>query len=60
MNLYFLSIINKILDTCVNYKKEIIVGIFVFLIASLCFGLGFLVASKMVINTPIIIEKCSE
>jgi uncharacterized membrane protein len=43
-----------------KYKKEIIVVIFVFLIATLSFGLGYLVASKITQKVPIIFEKCSE
>ena len=43
-----------------KYQKEIIVGIFVFLLVSLSFGLGYLTATKIFIPTPIIIEKCSE
>lgn len=42
-----------------KYKKEIIVGVFVFLLTTLSFGLGFLTAKYFFIQTPIIIEKCS-
>ncbi|NLA08283.1 MAG: hypothetical protein GX873_01120 [Parcubacteria group bacterium] len=41
-------------------KKEIIIGIFVFLIVTISFALGYLTAEKLVQKTPIIIEKCSE
>ncbi len=43
-----------------KYKKEIIVAIFVFLIATLSFGLGYLTATKLEKTVPIIFEKCSE
>ncbi len=43
-----------------KYKKEIIVAIFAFLIATLSFGLGYLTATKLEKNVPIIFEKCSE
>jgi len=43
-----------------KYKKERIVVIFVFLIATLSFGLGYLAASKITQKVPIIFEKCSE
>ena len=43
-----------------KYKKEIIVAIFAFLIATLSFGLGYLTATKLEKTVPIIIEKCSK
>jgi uncharacterized membrane protein len=43
-----------------KYKKEIIVAIFVFLITTLSFGLGYLTATKLEKTVPIIFEKCSE
>lgn len=42
-----------------KYKKEIIVAIFVFLIATLSFGLGYLTATKLEKTIPIVFEKCS-
>jgi len=43
-----------------KYKKEIVVAIFVFLIATLSFGLGYLTATKLEKTVPIVFEKCSE
>ncbi len=42
-----------------NHKKEMIIIIFIFLVSSLSFGLGYLVASKITQQVPIIFEKCS-
>lgn len=60
MKLTFLSIKNYCLNIWYKYKKNIILAILIFLIASLSFGLGFITAFQIVIKTPIIIEKCSE
>jgi len=49
----------KIIDFFSNHKKEIIIIIFIFLISSLSFGLGYLVAAKITSPVPIIFEKCS-
>ena len=40
-------------------KKEIILGIAIFFVASLSFGLGYL-ANHEFNHAPIIIEKCSQ
>lgn len=50
---------HKIVDFFSRHKKEIIIIIFIFLISSLSFGLGYLVASRMTSQVPIIFEKCS-
>lgn len=42
-----------------QYKKEIILGLILFLVASLSFGLGY-VASGQFNRAPIVIEKCSD
>jgi hypothetical protein len=42
-----------------KYKKEIIIGITVFIIATLSFGLGYL-ANREFNHAPIIIEKSSQ
>jgi len=39
-------------------KKIIIFAIFIFLIVTISFGLGYLTALKLVRPVPIIIEKC--
>jgi hypothetical protein len=49
---------NKHQNFCRRYKKEIILFIFVFLVASISFGLGYLLASEFN-QVPIIIEKYS-
>ena len=41
-------------------KKEIVIGIFIFLIVTISFALGYLTATSIVQKTPIIIEKCGE
>lgn len=43
-----------------NNKKVIIIAIFIFLIVTISFALGYLFAINFVQKTPIIIEKCSE
>ena len=40
-------------------RREIILGIIIFLVASLSFGLGYL-SNKELTHNPIVIEKCSE
>jgi hypothetical protein len=50
----------KIIDFFSNHKKEIIIIIFIFLISGLSFGLGYLVASQITSQVPIIFEKCSQ
>jgi hypothetical protein len=40
-----------------KYKKEVILGAIIFLIASLSFGLGFL-ANRGFDHAEIVIEKC--
>ncbi|HOK20694.1 MAG TPA: hypothetical protein PLB74_01325 [Candidatus Paceibacterota bacterium] len=40
-------------------KREIIVAIFVFLIVTTSFALGYLTATHFVQKVPIVIEKCS-
>lgn len=50
----------KIREFFTKHKKEIIVTLFIFLISSLSFGLGYLVASKITNKVPIIFEKCSK
>jgi hypothetical protein len=42
-----------------KYKKEIIIGIAVFIIATLSFGLGYL-ANREFNHAPIIIEKSGQ
>jgi hypothetical protein len=42
-----------------QYKKELILGGIIFLVASLSFGIGFL-TNREINHAPIIIEKCSE
>jgi hypothetical protein len=41
-----------------KYKKEIILGAIVFVVASLSFGLGYL-ANREFNHAPIVIEKCT-
>ncbi|MBI3588915.1 MAG: hypothetical protein HY093_00670 [Candidatus Liptonbacteria bacterium] len=41
-----------------NHKKEILLGLIIFLVASLSFGLGYL-ANRELNHAPIIIEKSS-
>jgi len=41
-------------------KREIIIAVFVFLIVTTSFALGYLTATHFVQKTPIVIEKCSE
>lgn len=42
-----------------NNKKVIIIAVFIFLIVTISFALGYLFAVNFVQKTPIIIEKCS-
>jgi hypothetical protein len=42
----------------IKYKREIVLGAIIFIVASLSFGLGYL-ASRDANHAPIIIEKCA-
>ncbi|MDO8516359.1 MAG: hypothetical protein Q7S28_03855 [bacterium] len=42
-----------------KYKKELIFGLIIFLVASISFGLGYL-ANREMTTTPIIIEKAGQ
>jgi uncharacterized membrane protein len=48
---------NNMKEFIQKYKKEIIVAIFVFLIATLSFGLGYLTATKLEKTIHIVFEK---
>ncbi len=41
-----------------THKKEVVFGLIIFLVASLSFGLGYLVSRDMS-RAPIVIERCS-
>jgi hypothetical protein len=41
-----------------KYKKELVLGAIIFLVASLSFGFGFL-ANRELDHAPIVIEKCA-
>jgi hypothetical protein len=41
-----------------KFKKEALLGVIIFLVSSLSFGLGYL-ANREFNHAPIIIEKCS-
>lgn len=49
----------RIYNWLIFYRKEIIFGAIIFLVASLSFGLGYL-ANREFNHSPIIIEKCSQ
>jgi len=55
----FKEIKNRFYDWLVFYKKEVIFGTIIFLVASLSFGLGYL-ANREFNHAPIIIEKNSQ
>jgi hypothetical protein len=46
-------------EKALQYRKEIIFALIIFLVASLSFGLGYL-ANREFTHAPIIIEKCSD
>jgi hypothetical protein len=46
-------------EKILRYRKEIIFGMLVFLIATTSFALGYLASGKLN-RAPIIIEKCSD
>ena len=50
---------NQIKDWIIDYKKDIIIFLLIFLMCSISFGLGYLV-NREFNHAPIIIEKCSE
>jgi len=50
----------QIKDIFEKNKKEIIIAIFIFLIVTTSFALGYLTATQFTRQVPIIIEKCSE
>jgi|YelNatPaOPRAMG01_1025707.scaffolds.fasta_scaffold53528_2 predicted negative regulator of RcsB-dependent stress response len=50
----------QIKDFFQSNKKVIIFAVFIFLIVTISFGLGYLTALKLAKPAPIIIEKCSD
>lgn len=52
-------IAGRIRDLYFAHKREVILGIIIFLASLLSFNLGIL-ASRKYIHSPIVIEKCSE
>ncbi|MDO8664339.1 MAG: hypothetical protein Q7K44_02200 [Candidatus Liptonbacteria bacterium] len=54
----FEEIKTKIYNWFIFYRKEVIFGTIIFLVASLSFGLGYL-ANREFNHASIIIEKCS-
>ncbi len=48
----------KVFEVLNIYRKEVVLGFVIFLVASLSFGLGY-IANRELNHAPIIIEACS-
>lgn len=55
----FVERIAKVKEWTLKYKKEIIFGMIIFLVASTSFALGYL-ANREFNRAPIIIEQCAK
>jgi hypothetical protein len=50
--------LNRVLQAIFIYKNEVLIGLFLFIVSTTSFGLGYLTFREFN-RVPIVIEKCS-